>query len=94
MKFIFYLGGVFGWVLLIYYGRQGFPLWLKSGASEVVNLVPEIARQLPKSDEPKPSTETKPEDKKPGENKPEESKSETSKSLFSGEIKVGKLRSK
>lgn len=92
MRVLFYFGSVLGWVFLIYFcWNQSIPWWFKKGVSETVKTIPEITRQIPKEDWAKP-TESKPEDKKPTEAKPE--KKETAKSLFSGEFKLGSLRSK
>ena len=91
MRVIFYLGSVLCWVFFIYYGWQGFPDWFRKGVGDVSKTIPEITRQIPKEDWAKP-TESKPEDKKPTEAKPE--KKETAKSLFSGEFKLGGLRSR
>ena len=93
MRVIFYAGSVLGWVFLIYfYWNQSIPWWFKKGFTETVKTIPEITRQIPKEDWAKPKEETKPEDKKPTESKPE--KKETAKSLFSGEFKLGGLRSR
>jgi|688.fasta_scaffold104526_2 hypothetical protein len=98
MRVLFYFGSVLGWVFLIYFcWNQSIPWWFKKGVAETVKTIPEITRQIPKEDWAKPKEEPKPEDKKPGEskeNKPVESKEETSKKLFSGEFKLGGLRSK
>ena len=92
MRVLFYFGSVLGWVFLIYFcWNQSIPWWFKKGFAETVKTIPEITRQIPKEDWAKP-TEPKPEDKKPTEAKPE--KKETAKNLFSGEFKLGGLRSK
>lgn len=95
MRFLYSVGSLLGWFFLIYFcWNQSIPWWFKKGFQETVKAVPEITKSIPKDDWSKPKEETKPEDKKPGENKLEEPKSETSKNLFSGEIKVGGLRSR
>lgn len=98
MRVIFYAGGLLGWAFLIYFTwNQSIPWWFKKGFAETVKVVPDIVKTIPTEDWAKPKEEPKPEDKKPGEskeNKPVESKEETSKKLFSGEFKLGGLRSR
>jgi hypothetical protein len=94
MRVLFYFGSGLGWVFLIYFcWNQSIPWWFKKGFAETVKTIPEITRQIPKEDWAKP-TESKPDEdkKKPTEAKPE--KKETAKSLFSGEFKLGGLRSR
>lgn len=95
MRFIYYSGSLLGWAFLIYFcWNQSIPWWFKKGVSETVKVMPEITRQIPKDDWSKPKEETKTDDKKPTDSTKPEDKENESKSLFSGEIKVGKLRSK
>ena len=98
MRVFFNAGGLLGWVFLIYLiWNQAIPWWFKKGFAEIVKVVPDIVKTIPTEDWAKPKEEPKPEDKKPGEskeNKPGESKEETSKKLFSGEFKLGGLRSR
>ena len=94
MRLIYLVGSSMGWAFLIYFcWNQSIPWWFKKGVSESIKAVPEITKNIPKDDWSKPKEENKTDDKKTSENKPEDKKDE-SKSLFSGEIKVGKLRSK
>jgi len=92
MKLIISAISLMGWGFFVYYGWQGFPNWFRKGIGDVAKTVPEITRQIPNEDWAKPKEETKPEDKKATESKPE--KKDTSKSLFSGEFKLGGLRSR
>lgn len=95
MRFIYYSGSVLGWAFLIYFcWNQSIPWWFKKGVSETVKNVPEIAKQIPSEDWGKPKEETKKEGEKPSESESKSEQSEQSKNLFSGEIKVGKLRSR
>jgi hypothetical protein len=74
--------------------NQSIPWWFKKGVSESIKAVPEITKNIPKDDWSKPKEEAKPDDKKTTDSTKPDDKLESSKSLFSGEIKVGKLRSK
>lgn len=94
MQFIYCAGSLLGWALLIYYGWQGFPHWLTKGVSETVKNVPEIAKKIPSEDWAKPKEEPKKEGKKSSELESKPEQSDNSKKLFSGEIQVGKLRSR
>jgi len=94
MRVLFYFGSVLGWVFLIYFcWNQSIPWWFKKGVAETVKTIPEITRQIPKEDWAKPKEEPKTDDKKSSDStKPE--KKETAKNLFSGEFKLGGLRSR
>ena len=95
MRLIYLLGSSLGWAFLIYFmWNQSIPWWFKKGVSESIKVVPEITRQIPKEDWSKPKEETKTDDKKTSDSTKPEDKKDESKSLFSGEIKVGKLRSR
>lgn len=92
MRVLFHFGSAMGWIWLIYFcWNQSIPWWFKKGFAEMVKTIPEITRQIPKEDWAKPKEETKPDEKKPTESKSEK---ETAKSLFSGEFKLGGLRSR
>ena len=95
MRFIYYSGSLLGWAFLIYFcWNQSIPWWFKKGVSESVKAVPEIAKTIPKDDWGKPKEEDKKEGEKQSEGNSESEQSDNSKKLFSGEIQVGKLRSK
>lgn len=95
MRFIYYAGSLLGWAFLIYFcWNQSIPWWFKKGVSESVKAVPEIAKQIPSEDWGKPRDEPKKGGDKPTESNTKSEQLEQSKNLFSGEIKVGKLRSK
>lgn len=95
MRFIYYSGSLLGWAFLIYFcWNQSIPWWFKKGVSESVKAVPEIAKTIPKDDWGKPKEEPKKDGDKPSESESKTEQSEQSKKLFSGEIQVGKLRSK
>ena len=95
MRLIYLLGSSLGWAFLIYFmWNQSIPWWFKKGFEQTVKTIPEITKSIPKDDWSKPKEETKPDDKKQTDSTKPDDKTDTSKSLFSGEIKVGKLRSK
>lgn len=95
MRLIYLLGSSLGWAFLIYFmWNQSIPWWFKKGVSESVKATSEITKTIPKDDWSKPKEETKTDDKKPTDSTKPDDKNDTSKSLFSGEIKVGKLRSR
>ena len=95
MRFIYYSGSVLGWAFLIYFcWNQSIPWWFKKGVSETVKNVPEIAKQIPSEDWGKPKEEDKKEGEKQSESDTKSEQSDNSKKLFSGEIQVGKLRSR
>ena len=88
MRLIYLLGSSLGWAFLIYFmWNQSIPWWFKKGVSESVKATSEITKTIPKE-------EPKTDDKKSSDSTKPDDKTDTSKSLFSGEIKVGKLRSK
>ena len=94
MRLIYLLGSSLGWAFLIYFmWNQSIPWWFKKGVAESVKVIPEITKTIPKDDWAKPKEETKTDDKKTSDSTKPDDKTDASKSLFSGEIKVGKLRS-
>jgi hypothetical protein len=94
MRLIYLLGSSLGWAFLIYFmWNQSIPWWFKKGISESVKATSEITKTIPKEDWAKPKEEPKTDDKKSSDStKPE--KKETAKNLFSGEFKLGGLRSR
>lgn len=100
MRFLFGLGGTLGWVFLIYFlWNKSIPSWFKIGFTEGLKTGSELVRSIPTEDWKKLP---EPDSKKEGETekKLEEQKSESKKqedkekNLFSGEINIGRLRSR
>lgn len=95
MNFIYNFGSLLGWAFLIYFcWNQTVPWWFRKGVSESAKAIPEIAKQIPSEDWGKPKEEPKKEGDKQSENNSKSEQSDSSKKLFSGEIQVGKLRSR
>ena len=106
MRFIYHSISLLGIIFFIYYGwTDSIPWWFKDGFLKLFNRGSEVVKTLPKEDWSKPlEVETKKEgedDKKEDEKKPRDQKAEAEKkegdkekSLFSGEIKLGNLRSR
>lgn len=95
MRFIYYSGSLLGWAFLIYFcWNKSIPWWFKKGVSESVKAVPEIAKTIPKDDWGKPKEEPKKEGDKQSESDTKSEQSDSSKKLFSGDIQIGKLRSR
>ena len=95
MRLIYLLGSSLGWAFLIYFcWNQSIPWWFKKGFEQTIKTIPEITKSIPKDDWSKSKEEAKTDGKKQTDSAKPDDKTDTSKSLFSGEIKVGKLRSK
>jgi hypothetical protein len=96
MRFLYVIGSGLGWVFLIYFlWNKSIPAWFKFGVSETAKITSELVKNIPTDWKP---SETEKKEAKTGTDNGEKPKStdesKDSKSLFSGEIKVGNLRSR